>query len=103
VTLFWEAQAPVAERYKVTIQLLDATGQLIAQHDTEPGDGLNPTTIWNPGQVIADRYGVILPPNLPSGRYTLIAGLYHVITAERLPTATGSDHVILGDVEITVD
>jgi mannosyltransferase len=103
VTLFWEAQAPVTERYKVTIQLIDATGQLVAQHDAEPGDGLNPTDIWDPGQVMADRYGVILPPDLPSGHYTLIAGLYHVATSERLPTATGGDHVVLCDVEIRVD
>jgi len=100
VTMFWEAQAPIAERYKVTIQLLDDAGQLVAQHDTEPGDGLMPTTTWDPDQILADRYGVPLPGDLPPGRYTLIVGLYHVATGERLPTATGGDHVVLCDVDI---
>jgi mannosyltransferase len=100
LTLFWETQAPVAERYKVTVQLLDRAGQLVAQHDTEPGDSLNPTTTWDPGQVLADRYGLPLPPDLPPDRYTLIAGLYHVATGERLLIATGEDHVVLGDVQV---
>lgn len=100
VTLFWEAQAPIAERYKVTVQLLDGAGQLVAQVDMEPGDGLAPTTTWDPGQVLTDRCGVPLPADLPPGRYTLIAGLYHVATGERLPVDTGGDHVVLCDVEV---
>jgi len=104
VTLFWEAQAPIAERYKVTVQLLDGAGQLVAQVDTEPGDGLMPTTIWEPGQILTDRYGVLLPADLPPGHYTLIVGLYHVTTGERLPVALDGepvgDHLVLGNVEI---
>ncbi|MEE8392252.1 MAG: glycosyltransferase family 39 protein [Anaerolineae bacterium] len=104
VTLFWEAQTPIAERYKVTVQLLDGAGQLVAQHDTEPGDGIRPTTIWEPGQSLADRYGVSLPLDLPPGRYTLIVGLYHVATGERLPVdldgeSTG-DHLPLCSVQV---
>jgi mannosyltransferase len=100
VTIFWEAQAPVAERYKVTVQLLDDAGQLVAQHDAEPGDGLMPTTTWDPDQILADRYGVPLPGDLPPGRYTLIVGLYHVVTGERLLTAADGDHVVLCDVDV---
>ena len=104
VTLFWEAQATVAERYKVTVQLLDGAGQLVAQQDTEPGDGLWPTNAWGPGQLLTDRYGVLVPSDLPPGRYTLIVGLYHVVSGERLPAtlvgAPAGDHISLGDVEI---
>jgi len=104
MTLFWEAQAPLVERYKVTVQLLDGAGQLVAQHDTEPGDGLSPTDRWQPGQPLADRYGISLPDDLPPGHYTLIVGLYHVTTGERLPVATGGelvgDHLSLGNVEV---
>jgi hypothetical protein len=103
-TLFWETQAPIPEPYKVTVQLLDGAGQLVAQHDTEPGDGLTPTTIWEPGQVLADRHGVPLPADLAPGRYTLVVGLYHVATGERLPvTLSGAslgDRLILEQVEV---
>ena len=100
VTLFWETQAPVVERYKVTVQLLDGAGQLVAQVDTEPGDGLAPTSTWEVAQILADHYGLPLPPDLPPGHYTLIVGLYHVATGERLPIATGGDHVVLCEIKV---
>jgi mannosyltransferase len=100
VTLFWEAEAPITERYKVTVQLIDSGGQLITQHDGEPGDNLMPTTIWEPGRSLADRHGIPLPYDLPAGRYRLIVGLYHITTGERLPVAAGGGHVVLCDVEV---
>ena len=105
VTLFWEAQAPIAEPYKVTVQLLDGVGQLVAQRDTQPGAGLRPTTTWQQGQVLTDRYGVPLPADLAPGRYTLIVGVYHVATGERLPvtldSAAAGDHLSLTSVGVT--
>jgi len=105
VTLFWEAQAPIAEPFKVTVQLLDGVGQLVAQRDTQPGAGLRPTTTWQQGQVLADRYGVPLPADLAPGRYTLIVGVYHIATGERLPvtldSAAAGDHLTLTSVGVT--
>ena len=104
VTLFWETQVPVAERYKVTVQLLDGAGQLATQRDAEPGAGLAPTTAWQPGQVFADHYGVPLPADLAPGRYTLIVGLYHVAIGQRLPVMLEGqpvgDHLVLTGVEV---
>jgi len=105
VTLFWEAQAPIAEPFKVTVQLLDGAGQLVAQRDAQPGAGLRPTTTWQQGQVLADRYGVPLPADLAPGRYTLIVGVYHIATGERLPVtldgAAADDHLTLTSVGVT--
>jgi mannosyltransferase len=104
VMLFWEAQAPIAEQYKITVQLLDSVGQLVAQVDTEPRDGLVPTTTWKPGHVMTDRYGILLPADLPSGRYTLIVALYHIVSGERLPAALGGepigDYFSLGGIDV---
>ncbi|MEA3338932.1 MAG: hypothetical protein U9R15_03105, partial [Chloroflexota bacterium] len=104
VTLFWEARTTVAERYKVTVQLLDGAGQLAAQRDTEPGDGLWLTDTWWPGQVVTDRYGISLPDDLPPGRYTLVAAMYRVGGCERLPVTCADepagDYVSLGQVEV---
>jgi hypothetical protein len=104
VTLFWEAQTSVSERYKVTVQLLDGAGQLVAQHDTEPGDGLMPTHAWRPGQAVTDRSGILLPDVLPPGRYTLVVAMYHAVSGERLSVILSGrsvgDYLPLGDVEI---
>ncbi len=103
LTIHWETTAPLTERYKVTVQVLDREGQLVAQHDTEPRDGLLPTDRWPPGEVVSDQYGVLLPAGLSSGQYTLLVALYHVSTGERLPVfPTHSDHLLLAEVTVEV-
>ena len=37
----------------------------------EPVDRLQPTTSWQPGQVVEDHYGIALPPDLEPGSYVL--------------------------------
>jgi len=104
VTLRWRATQPVSERYKVFVQLLSPTNQLMAQRDAEPGGGARLTTTWTPGEVIEDRYGVLVPPGTPPGTYRLIAGMYGYDTGRRLPVTRGGkavgDFVDLGEVRV---
>ena len=99
VTLFWEARAPTSEPYKVTVQLLGDAGPPVAQHDGEPVGGFAPTTIWQPGQAVIDRHGILLPADLSPGNYTLVVAVYHAATGERLPVAldgeSAGDHLSL--------
>ncbi len=44
VRLDWQTDAPLDTRYKVSVQVLDSAGRLIAQHDSEPGGGQILTT-----------------------------------------------------------
>ncbi|MBN2003868.1 MAG: glycosyltransferase family 39 protein [Anaerolineae bacterium] len=75
--LEWRADAPVPQRYKVFVHLLNAGGQLAAQNDSEPVNGFAPTDIWNSGEeLMTDLHGVYLPPDLPAGDYTLWVGMY---------------------------
>jgi mannosyltransferase len=104
VTLFWEARAPALEPFKVTVQLLGDAGPPVAQHDGEPVGGFAPTTIWQPGQAVTDRHGVLIPTDLPPGNYTLVVAVYHAATGERLPVAidgkSAGDHLPLTEVAI---
>lgn len=96
LTLFWQTNRPLNDRYKVFVHVAPAPGQPpLAQRDSEPGGGLQPTTIWPPNQPIADNHGVLLPPTLPPGDYALIIGLYDLITGDRLPLADGNDSITL--------
>jgi mannosyltransferase len=83
LTLYWEAETTPAERLKVFVHLIDATGTLVAQADSEPVAGFVPTTAWQPDDIIVDRYGVQLPADLAPGRYTLLGGMYR-FSGERL-------------------
>jgi 4-amino-4-deoxy-L-arabinose transferase-like glycosyltransferase len=104
VTLFWEAEASPGARYKVPVQVLDAAGQLVAQHDGEPADGLALTDTWQPGQRVLDRHGVALPDDLSPGQYTLAVALYPVAGGARLPVtldgAAAGDLLTLAGVEV---
>ncbi len=90
VTLFWRAEQALAQRYKVFVHLLDAQGVLVTQTDAEPIGGLHPTSNWEAGEAVVDRYGVLLPTNLPTGTYTLTTGMYRPGDGTRL-MVTGAD------------
>jgi len=103
VRLAWLASAPLENRYKVTLQLLDPANQVVAQVDSEPNGGTRPTTSWRPGEMISDGYGVAVPLATPPGRYPLILAMYDAVTGQRLPvTGEGAqgDYLLLGDVTI---
>ena len=86
MTLFWQTAVSLDQRYKVFIHLLDSSGQLVTQRDSEPGGGLNPTDGWPVGEPIRDNYGLLLPATLPPDGYQLVVGLYEQSTAApRLP------------------
>ena len=95
VTLFWEAGDPIDEMYKVTVQLLDAEGGLLGQKDSVPCDGLRPTTTWEPGSRIIDRYGVRVPDGGGERQATVLVAVYHAATGDRLPVRR--DGELVGD------
>ncbi len=92
ITLYWESLAPLDEDYTAFVHLLKPDGSLAAQSDVPPANGLYPTSAWQSGERIQSYHRLALPPNLSPGKYTLLAGLYHPDTWERLPVvdATGN-------------
>jgi 4-amino-4-deoxy-L-arabinose transferase-like glycosyltransferase len=92
VTLFWETAEPLAQRHKVFLHLVDEAGTPLAQRDSEPGGGLALTTTWQPGVVVVDNHGVLVPPALAPGSYRLMLGLYDLADPNsRLPVRAGLD------------
>lgn len=89
VRLRWRATASINRRYKVFLQLLAPGDRLVAQRDTEPLGGTRPTTTWQPGDVIEDNYGMLIPLATPPGEYRLIGGMYDMETGQRLPVQQG--------------
>ncbi|MGB5933298.1 MAG: hypothetical protein WBH57_09560, partial [Anaerolineae bacterium] len=85
LTLYWQALGEMERSYIVFVHLLDERNQIWGQKDTIPGGGSMPTTGWVEGEVITDRYEIMVMPEAPAGRYLLECGLYLAETGERLP------------------
>jgi mannosyltransferase len=100
VRLDWRTRAALDERYKVFVQLLDSGGALVAQHDSEPGGGFALTTTWQPGAVIADQHGLLIPDDLSPAHYTLIIGLYDSDDPQQRLRVGEADHLILSEITI---
>jgi mannosyltransferase len=97
----WQALAEVGERYKVFVHLLDAHDHIVGQRDVEPGNGARPTTNWQVGEVVPDRYGLLVLPATPPGEVRLEVGMYSPTTGARLPVSTGGDRILLEPVPVT--
>jgi mannosyltransferase len=95
LTLFWEALAPIDRRYKVFTHLVDGRGNIVGQRDSEPAGGSRPTDAWQPGEIIADNYGLLIPAGTPPGEHTLRVGWYGADDGQRLTVSAGDQP--LGD------
>jgi mannosyltransferase len=102
LTLFWQALAQPQERYKVFVHLLDEAGHIVGQWDSEPGNGLNITTGWQPGETVADNYGVLVRPGTPPGEHRIEVGMYSAISGQRLTVSEGGqgDQLLLDSIQV---
>jgi hypothetical protein len=98
LTLTWQAVQPVADDYTVFVHLLTEENGKVVQRDTRPCDGECPTNTWQPGEIIADRYQLDLPPGTPTGPYQLAVGLYRLDTGERATVVGRDDRTVFLDV-----
>ncbi len=85
LTLYWQATDEIDADYTVFTHLLGPDGRLRGQVDGQPIRGLWPTSRWQPGQIVADRYDLTVAPDAPPGEYRLEVGMYSLATMERLP------------------
>jgi hypothetical protein len=94
LTLEWEAMRAMDEAYKVFVHVLGANGLPVAQQDNEPLNGTYPTTRWQPGERVSDRYAIDLPADLPPGEYAVEVGLYRISDLTRLPVRDAEQNVV---------
>ena len=85
LTLYWRALGQIDRSYTVFVHILNADGQIVAQGDAAPAQGLTPTQTWVQNEIVADPHPIDLPADLPSGRYQVAIGMYDPATGARLP------------------
>jgi len=103
VTLYWQANQQLESSYKVSVQMLSAGMQIMAQDDSIPAHWTRPTTAWLPGEVIIDEHTLTIRKEAKPGDYTLIVALYDELSLQRLHIEQGGrtrDYVTLATLRI---
>jgi hypothetical protein len=101
VTLHWMTTGTPEGDYSVFVHLLGPDGALVTQQDNVPLHGTYPTFLWETGERLDDPYELTIPPDAPSGSYTLTVGMYDWRTGERL-TALENCRLLLTENRITL-
>lgn len=77
ISLYWDVVQQPDQDYHMFLHLCQECDQPpVASNDGSPLDGYLPTSTWLPGKPARDDRALPLPRNLPTGRYTLLLGLY---------------------------
>lgn len=105
-TLYWQCLQPMDLSYTVFTHLLGPSMEVTGQKDSLPLDGAYPTTQWQPGEVIADRYSFAVFPDAPPGIHQIEIGMYRAETDTRLSAwdAQGQrlpdDRILIGEITV---
>ncbi len=95
VTLRWSAASPLTTDYKVFVHAVDANGQIVAQHDGMPHNGIAPTSQWRAGNVVLDVHEFQAPVDNTQPPVQIDVGLYDPQTGQRLGLLQGGNSVSL--------
>jgi hypothetical protein len=96
VTLYWQSDASLND-LPVTLQLASCgcANQPVTKTvltTTGPAQGAYPFNLWQPGEIVADRYRVRVPFDLAEGDYTL-----EVLVGDSEPIVLGAVNVWQGN------
>jgi hypothetical protein len=102
LTLYWQAQTPIAEDYHVFVHLEGGSPPGIwGQADGRPVCWTYPTFDWRPGQIIADQHAIIINPDTPPGEYPILVGMYLPDTGVRLDVLDEEGKPVTNFVKLT--
>jgi 4-amino-4-deoxy-L-arabinose transferase-like glycosyltransferase len=101
VSLYWQAMTKPEKDYLVSILVTDESGGILWELLREPVDGLYPTSQWAAGEVVRDRFDLMMDASVPEGRHRLWARVWDP-AQEKYLLVNGSDEdrVRLGKVYV---
>ncbi|HEX3051196.1 MAG TPA: glycosyltransferase family 39 protein [Aggregatilineaceae bacterium] len=96
VSLWWTAEQKPPLDYSVSVVIVDAAGQKVAQHDGPPLEGVSPTSTWEPGELKYDIHTLAIPDGTPPGDYQLVVKVYWY--GDLVPLAVQMDGKAVGEI-----
>jgi 4-amino-4-deoxy-L-arabinose transferase-like glycosyltransferase len=102
ISLYWQALVDPQRDYMVSILITDEAGEVLGEIKREPVDGLYPTSLWSEGEVLRDRFAVVIDQSIPEGRHRLWVRVWDPETRSYLRLVdSGEDRVRVGKVYVT--
>ncbi len=103
--LYWRARRPLSANYTAFTHLINQADHIYGQHDRRLGGDFFPTSLWPPGEIVAESYAIRVEPGTPPGRYLLEVGAYLPDTGRRLPLVDDEgtpegDRLILAEIVV---
>jgi len=93
----WTSDGEIGESYKVFCHVLSCDGELVAQQDGLPLNGIRPTQTWRKGEAIEDSYEIAIGADARADTYKLSVGMYDPTTMTRLPACDAAGERISQD------
>ena len=93
--LNWQTSSSIHHDYTVFLQVLGKDNEVLSQIDRQPVNGGIPTSTWQPGEIIQDRYELEV---LAADWDRIILGFYDSVSGQRLlleQPSKGQDHFLV--------
>ena len=105
VQLDWRATQKIADDYAVSVRVTNAHGDIVWAHaDTQPSSGTQPTSAWQPGQIVTDHHALTIPSGMPPGNYSIQIAVYESKSERAASIAAPEDRrgrsITLGDISV---
>jgi mannosyltransferase len=84
LTLFWQAAGEIDGDFTLSLQFRDRAGNVVVSREVKPAGGAHPPGDWDTGEIIRDQHNLLLPGELPTGRYDLVLSI-HGLEVETRP------------------
>jgi len=98
LVLYWQALTRMEVSYHVFTHV--ETDRIWGQCDQVPNCEHYPTTDWQPGEIVPDRYVIPIAPETPPGEYPLLVGMYELESLQRLPVLDAAGNPVGDSVRV---
>ncbi|HBY97961.1 MAG TPA: hypothetical protein DEP84_29140, partial [Chloroflexi bacterium] len=102
IEFHWKVLKPLSKRYLLSIQLVDADGQVWAERLSEPCNAWCPTDKWKAGDTPDENHALLVPADTPPGHYTVQLSWRDLETSTPLPLTAGGSGVVVTLLDVTV-
>ena len=91
----------MTEDYTFSVRVYDDEGRRWGQEDKFPGDNSYPTSAWDPGDLVIEKFYPGLDPCAPAGKYQLTVQAYNPKTNQDLyPASRRQQSIALGSIQV---